>query len=141
MIIFSSRLREARKKAGYSGPQLAALIGVKYNTYIRYETQNGEPRQETLVKISQVLGVSIDWLLGNQREEQKDISPLLQTVKKMLSRSNTVYDSLPIDKETRWHLLKLINDIDTAARGSTLAYAVEYFEQQEQEERKENGEK
>lgn len=61
---FSQRLKSARKKAGYTGKEFAIKLGISYNTYITYENGSREPKQETLIKIADLLQVSIDSLLG-----------------------------------------------------------------------------
>lgn len=65
MNTFQKRLRYYREKAGFKkAKDFAEEIGVLYNTYKGYESQNKEPKYETLVKIADKLGVSTDELLG-----------------------------------------------------------------------------
>lgn len=62
---FQDNLRHYREKAGYSqAKDFAAIIGVKYSTYIGYESQGKEPKYDTLRRIAEALNVSIDTLLG-----------------------------------------------------------------------------
>lgn len=63
---FSSRLREAIKKAGLSQKALARMIGVREVTISKYVKHGGVPEWNILVKISQSLNVSCDWLLTGQ---------------------------------------------------------------------------
>ncbi|MBA4543819.1 MULTISPECIES: helix-turn-helix transcriptional regulator [Thermoactinomyces] len=62
--MFSARLRAARKSLGLNQKDLAKKIGVKPTTYSNWETDVALPRAEELKKLSNVLGVSIDYLLG-----------------------------------------------------------------------------
>lgn len=63
---FSERLQQARKKAGLTQQQLSELIGAKRKQVVNnWEKNVAEPSFEMLLKLSQVLGVSVDWLLGN----------------------------------------------------------------------------
>lgn len=64
MEIFQKRLREERKNSGLTQEQMAKLLGIRQPSYIRYENGSGEPSLETLVKIADVLEVSLDYLLG-----------------------------------------------------------------------------
>lgn len=61
---FAENLRKYRERAGYSSKELADIIKIKYTTYLNYENAGSEPRYEILMKIADVLNVSIDDLLG-----------------------------------------------------------------------------
>ena len=64
MKIFATRLKELRLEKGYTQQQLAELLNIRQQSYIRYEYGTGEPSLDTLVKIAAILGVSCDYLLG-----------------------------------------------------------------------------
>jgi len=66
MEIFRKRLYEERKAAKLTQCQMAERLGMKQPSYIRYEQGTSEPTLETLVKIADVLDVSVDYLLGRQ---------------------------------------------------------------------------
>ena len=61
---FKDRLREIRTKTGITAKDFAAIIGVKYTTYISYEKTGNTPSMENLAKIATALNVSVDQLLG-----------------------------------------------------------------------------
>lgn len=63
-IIFSTRLREARKAAKLTQAQLAERVGMTQGGFSPYETASGEPPLATLIRLSKVLKRSTDWLLG-----------------------------------------------------------------------------
>ncbi len=58
------RLKEARKSAGLTQKEVAAVVGVNQNTYSYWE--NGKTRidSESLAKLSKLFGVTTDFLLG-----------------------------------------------------------------------------
>ncbi len=62
-------LKQLREERHLSGKDLAKAIGVGYTTYMNYENQKKEnsrwPNEETLMKIANVLNVSVDTLLGH----------------------------------------------------------------------------
>ncbi|WP_018640195.1 helix-turn-helix domain-containing protein [Parafrankia elaeagni] len=62
--MFSKRLREARKAKGYTQEQLAEKVKTKKSTISNYETNYSTPSNEMLLDLSEVLGVSSDYLLG-----------------------------------------------------------------------------
>ena len=61
-------LKALREKQGLNGKEFAQRLGLKYSTYMTYETTNPVksrwPNEETLVKIAAALHVSVDELLG-----------------------------------------------------------------------------
>ncbi len=59
-------LKIARIKKGLSQSELAEKIGVQSFSISRYETGSQYPSIETLLKMSEVLNVSVDHLLGKE---------------------------------------------------------------------------
>ncbi len=64
MKIFSERLKKLRKESGYTQVQISENLNIRQQSYLRYETGQGEPSLETLVKLAKLLDVSTDYLLG-----------------------------------------------------------------------------
>jgi len=62
--IFAARLKKVRAAQGYSQPELAKRVGVSDRNISNYETGYSFPSIKVLYRISQVLKVSIDYLLG-----------------------------------------------------------------------------
>jgi DNA-binding XRE family transcriptional regulator len=60
------RIRELRLKAGYSQEKCATEINVARSTYAGYEVGRNVPDIETLVKIANVYGVSLDYLVDRK---------------------------------------------------------------------------
>ncbi len=56
-------LKTLRRKLGYSGEKLGELVGVKKSAISKYELDKAQPSQDILIKLSQVLNCSIDFLL------------------------------------------------------------------------------
>ena len=69
MEIFSERLKRLRQESGISQRAFAKILGIAHASYQRYERENGEPNQTTLVKIAQHFDVSTDYLLGLTNDE------------------------------------------------------------------------
>lgn len=61
--IFGACLREARKNARMSLRELAAAVGVTYESIRNYE-RGSYPRTPVLLRLLEVLHVSEDWLFG-----------------------------------------------------------------------------
>lgn len=66
---FSERLKELRKQAHLTQVELAGKLGVVQSSYADWERGKKKPTQENLVKIAQILNVSVDYLVGNSDEE------------------------------------------------------------------------
>lgn len=64
MKIFSTRLKELRIENNYTQQQMAEMLGVRQQSYARYENNAGEPNLETVVKLCAIFDVSGDYLLG-----------------------------------------------------------------------------
>ena len=65
---FSERLKDLRKKANFTQVEVAEKLGISQPAYASWERGVKKPTQENLVKIAQVLNVSVDYLVGNLEE-------------------------------------------------------------------------
>ena len=64
--IFPQRLKELRLKKGLTQTELGEKVGVKQNTFTNWENGKREPNFETLLKLADFFGVSLDWLFGRE---------------------------------------------------------------------------
>lgn len=63
------KIKEARKLAGITQKDLAKQIGVSAGTLSDYESGNHEPKSDVLCAISDICGVTIDFLVGREKEK------------------------------------------------------------------------
>ncbi len=63
---FQENLKHYREKVNLSKAELARLLGLKYSTYNNYEVGSSEPKIDMLIKIADLLNVSLDELLGRE---------------------------------------------------------------------------
>lgn len=70
---FSERLKELRKQAGLTQVELAGKLGIVQSSYADWERGKKKPTQENLVKIAQILNVSVDYLVGNSEENNDEL--------------------------------------------------------------------
>lgn len=78
--IFSRRLKEEREKRGWTQECMANLLSIKIGTLSGYERNYRTPDLEMVKKIADLLGVSVDYLLGVEEKEgthwwEKDTPP------------------------------------------------------------------
>lgn len=84
-----NRIREARRALGLTGKWLAHELGVSESTVSQYENSKREPDNATLIKIADVLGVTLDYLLG-----RTDAPEALPETKKPAAQSSELDDAL-----------------------------------------------
>lgn len=58
-----NRIRELRKARGLTMKQLGAALGVAESTVSQYETGKRNPDNETLLKLSELFGVTVGFIL------------------------------------------------------------------------------
>ena len=64
METFAERLSKLRKRIGFNQDYFASEVGVSIDTVRRWEGGKQEPRLSDLISIAQVLGTSINELVG-----------------------------------------------------------------------------
>ncbi|MCI9542042.1 MAG: helix-turn-helix transcriptional regulator [Lachnospiraceae bacterium] len=62
--MFGKRLRSMRMKRNFTQPQLADMLDIALRTYQGYEGETRSPSFDTLIKMADILDVSLDYLLG-----------------------------------------------------------------------------
>ena len=70
---FSERLKKLRKQAQLTQVDVAEKLGISQPAYASWERGVKKPTQENLVKIAQVLNVSVDYLVGNSEEKSDEL--------------------------------------------------------------------
>lgn len=65
---FSERLKNLRKQAHLTQVDVAEKLGISQPAYASWERGAKKPTQDNLVKIAQILNVSVDYLVGNSQE-------------------------------------------------------------------------
>ena len=68
----SSRLIELRLSNRYSQKYVAISIGVTQPVISSWETNITSPSKDNLLKLAELYGVSVDYILGNSNEDNTD---------------------------------------------------------------------
>lgn len=70
---FPKRLTEVRKERKKTQDEMAIILDISRPAYTQYETGVNFPKLENLVKISETLEISIDYLVGlsNKKKIEK----------------------------------------------------------------------
>lgn len=99
---FAERLIEVRKKRGMSQEELAQKLGTQGPAIGRYERDIAKPTIEVASKLAKILGVSLDYLVGNtELEMDSETMKRIQEVDKLsVEEKKMVYSFLDafIDK-------------------------------------------
>ena len=62
--MFPQRLKELRKRSGFSQKSLSVQLGVSQQAVGKWETGRSSPDPDTLARLATLLGTSIDDLMG-----------------------------------------------------------------------------
>jgi putative transcriptional regulator len=82
---FSERLKIRRKKIKLTQAQIAEKLDISQQPYASCERGVKKTTQENLVKIAQVLDVTVDYLVGNSEERLDNIELLFRMNSKGLT--------------------------------------------------------
>lgn len=69
---FAERLKTLRKQVKLTQAQIAEKLNISQQAYASWERGVKKPTQDNLVKIAQILNVSVDYLVGNSDEHLKE---------------------------------------------------------------------
>ena len=70
MTLFAERLRTVRKARKITQARLAQILEANPRVYNRWERGTAPPQLDTLMKIADVLNVSLDELTGRAQDSQ-----------------------------------------------------------------------
>lgn len=113
------KLRELRKTRGMTAKQLGAILNVAESTISLYENGKRAPDYEMLKKISAYFGVSVDYLLDNDKKEEPAAYDELHSDPPYLKKSTPWLPALsdPQDRE----FLELYSELTPEERQFVLA--------------------
>lgn len=69
VAVDTRRLRAIRKAKGLTQAEVAALVGIRQQSYYLYESGKQDPKSEVLAGLCNALDVSADYLLGRDVRE------------------------------------------------------------------------
>lgn len=72
-MTLGEKIKEARKQAGLSQEQLSEKLGISRSAVAKWEIDKGIPDVDNLKALSQLLGISIDYLLDNGENLDKSV--------------------------------------------------------------------
>lgn len=79
-----NRIAELRKQMQMSQSKLGEILGVAPNTICNWEMGNRQPDNDSLIKMADLFGVSIDFILGRNADDiPEEMVILNRAAKKM----------------------------------------------------------
>ena len=77
--MIGDRIKELRKKNRYTQKEIGKMCGVSDISVYKWETDRTEPNIDTLCKLADIFGVSLDYLLGRttDHEIKKEAPPAM----------------------------------------------------------------
>mgnify|MGYP005800109669 FL=1 len=76
MVDFSQRLKKLRVDKHLTQAQVAKRVGVTASMVSSYETDIRLPSYDVMMRLADLFGVSVDYLLGREEKRLLDISEL-----------------------------------------------------------------
>ena len=70
---FKTRMLLCRSQIGITQSELASIIGVAQRMIAAYELGESRPRMNVLLKLSEVFGVSPEWLAGGKDDDESKV--------------------------------------------------------------------
>ena len=97
-MAFAERLKALRKQAHLTQVELAKRLGIGQSSYADWERGKKNPTQENLIRLAQILNVSVDYLVGNS-EEKSDELDNIELLFRMNSKGLTEEEKKVFKKE------------------------------------------
>lgn len=101
--MIGERLRKLRKAKGMTQEQVAAHLNAAKSTVSQYENNVNEPDLQTLVKLADLFGVSVDYLFGRESADKKeDKSDWPHLLKEKLTEEEAEYLQESLAMYRKW---------------------------------------
>ena len=113
-MIFADKLILLRKKAGWSQEELAHRMDVTRQSVSKWEGMQAVPDLDKMIRLSELFGVSLDYLLKDEIEEVGDINSA--------NSANSADDTPPLKRVTMEESNAFLSLKSQTAK--TIAYAV-----------------
>ena len=93
-MILADKITEERKKNGWSQEELANQLGVSRQAVSKWESAGAVPDLQRILQMSELFGVSTDYLLKDEMKAEKHIQILLPELSK-----HEIRHLLPLSQE------------------------------------------
>lgn len=73
-MILAEKIIKLRKQKGWSQEELAMMLGISRQSVSKWESMASIPDLDKIIKLSEIFGVSTDYLLKNNLEEENELN-------------------------------------------------------------------
>ena len=94
---FAERLKELRKRKGFSQAQLAEMMNVHFAQVSRYERGETKPNSEAMTKLAHALDTTVDFLMSGASD---DVAQNAGLDKEIISRFKQIQTLSQDNKKT-----------------------------------------
>lgn len=106
-IQIGSKIKESRLSRNISQKDMAEQLGLSVSTYSNYENNYREPKLETIEKICEILGVTIDELMNTPEYTPENHTAKFYSTNGKVSSLNPPRFTVPMSNETKKEPAKL----------------------------------
>ena len=110
-----NRFKLARLNSGLQQKAVASELGISVQSISYWESGSRAPSKDNLLRLAEMYGVTTDYLLGNDVEEN--------SVQAKTKKEPVTIDELPGLTDAQRQLLKAFNRCKAEGRARVLAYA------------------
>lgn len=108
-----NRVKELRKKSGYSQQKLAKILNVHQTAISQWETERTSPDIDIASKMAALFGVSLDYLLGREEQDFMTVDNIFPMKTKKVPLLGDIACGVPIwAEEQRGEFVSVSDDID-----------------------------
>ncbi|MFP7296711.1 helix-turn-helix domain-containing protein [Neobacillus niacini] len=111
--MIGKRLKELRKEKGWTLEQAGARIGLRKSSYASYETKYRRPTMERLNQLSNLYGVSVDYLLGLSDER---IGHSDRNIRTVFEKKGLHWDGIPLEEDVLVKILDVLKEASVIAK-------------------------
>ena len=115
-----NKFKEARMRCGIAQKTVASKLNVSIQSVSNWENDSRSPSRENVIKMAEMYGVSIDYLLNKQAE---DIQHAVDTQPVEIKKEPITQDEFSDLSEAERQLLKSFRRCSSVSRARVLAYA------------------
>lgn len=117
------RLENLRDKHGYSKVEISYKLGFSQNVYGSYERETRRPTYETMIKLADIYGVSLDYLIRGDEYRSRTNETLKELWAEVTMEKGAEYQSeVPMVPEDLMQIMKIMKDLNPNARKNLIKF-------------------
>jgi len=118
-MMISSVLKEAIALKNLSQPEVASLVGVTKQTYLKWENDTTEPKATQISKLAKVLGITSDEICNGKLDSKMTLNSFIINMSKVGADSGMValrvWEQVP---DHHYFLKSLLDSEDVDSEGN-----------------------